>query len=161
MYHCLLQRLTHEKILKNMYFKIFECRKLSLQPVGIKQCCHRMFELICTDTNKEYFTESWNCKRIFFSKHILALVSKLYICWLASDLHSFFVAERYVWWQVVEVLSPHTNKAMRDLRSQLEEEIIGSSHTSSRLESLWINGHWNYYSRLSTIHANEGKSTHE
>jgi hypothetical protein len=46
------------------------------------------------------------------------------------------VAERYVWWQVVELLSPHTNKAMRKLRIQLEEQIIGSVQTSPRLQ--WL-----------------------
>jgi hypothetical protein len=44
------------------------------------------------------------------------------------------VAERYIWWQVVEVLSLHTNKAMQKLHNQLEEQIIGSVHTSPRLQ---------------------------
>jgi len=46
-----------------------------------------------------------------------------------------------VWWQVVEVLAPHTNKVMRDLRNQLLEQFFGTVPASSRLELLFINAY--------------------
>ncbi|XP_069683174.1 neprilysin-1-like [Periplaneta americana] len=40
--------------------------------------------------------------------------------------------QRYVWWQVVHLLAIHTNKAMRNLRNQMLEQIFGSIDSPSR-----------------------------
>ena len=42
------------------------------------------------------------------------------------------VLERYVWWQVVEILAPHTNKAMRKLKNELFENFLGNLPRTSR-----------------------------
>ncbi|XP_033610621.1 endothelin-converting enzyme homolog [Cryptotermes secundus] len=86
----------------------------------------------------QYFTvlfEGVHAQKSFnMAADVVSVTDLAYFLNLASVLadSKLETIQRYVWWQVVEVLSPHTNKAMRELHSQLEEQILGSSHTSSR-----------------------------
>ncbi|KAJ9587777.1 hypothetical protein L9F63_018803 [Diploptera punctata] len=53
------------------------------------------------------------------------------LAWTLANSHIQTI-QRYVWWQVVELLSPHTNKAMRFLKNQLTEKYFGTLQRTSR-----------------------------
>ncbi|XP_021930989.1 endothelin-converting enzyme homolog isoform X2 [Zootermopsis nevadensis] len=85
---------------------------------------------------KQYFTVLTDGIEKPFNKSIetVTVTDLAYFVNLASVIANsrLETIQRYVWWQVLEVLAPHTNKVMRDLRNQLLEHIYGTLPIPSR-----------------------------